>query len=316
MLLIITSDKDLTADFLIVELLRRNLPYFRLNSEEMSASAATFLLDQDGVEGRLNAGRRQVSLAQVGSVWYRRAIHPAAAPGLTPSERAFVVGETSHFFGGLVSNPTITWVNPIENVRVAEQKLVQLKLAHELGMAVPRTLVSTDAAALRRFASANATGTICKPIYHGLFNDEGTRHSILTRRVTTAELEAVDVHLCPTLLQEEVPRIVDVRATFIGADVYVAEIGGVGDAVDWRDPALPVTYTAAVFPAAVEASCREMLARLGLLYGAFDFIKTPEGRYVFLEVNPTGEWAWLENALGFPMRDSFVRLLYGGPQRS
>ena len=54
-----------------------------------------------------------------------------------------------------------------------------------------------------------------------------------------------------------------------------------------------------------------MLQTLGLVYGAFDFIRTPRGEDVFLEVNPTGEWAWLENSLGFPMRDAFVELFYG-----
>ena len=54
-----------------------------------------------------------------------------------------------------------------------------------------------------------------------------------------------------------------------------------------------------------------MLYDLGLVYGAFDFIRTPDDDLVFLEVNPTGEWAWLEDQLGFPMRDAFIHLFYG-----
>jgi hypothetical protein len=52
-------------------------------------------------------------------------------------------------------------------------------------------------------------------------------------------------------------------------------------------------------------------APVGLLYGAFDFLRTPEGELVFLEINPTGEWAWLEDRLRFPMRDAFIQLFYG-----
>ena len=81
--------------------------------------------------------------------------------------------------------------------------------------------------------------------------------------------------------------------------------------MDWRDPALKVSFTPSRLPANIERLCRAMLSRLGLCYGAFDFIRTTDGRLVFLEVNPTGEWAWLEERLGFPMRNPFIKMFYG-----
>ncbi len=85
---------------------------------------------------------------------------------------------------GLVLNPEITWVNPIDRVSVAEHKLYQLQIARELGFRVPRTLVSRDPLELRSFAAANRAGTICKPIFHGMFIDETSTYSVYTRRVT------------------------------------------------------------------------------------------------------------------------------------
>lgn len=81
--------------------------------------------------------------------------------------------------------------------------------------------------------------------------------------------------------------------------------------MDWRDPEVSVSYSASSLTDEVKRMCRAMLAKLGLIYGAFDFVRTPEGELVFLEVNPTGEWAWLEDRLGFPMRDAFIQLFYG-----
>jgi glutathione synthase/RimK-type ligase-like ATP-grasp enzyme len=72
-----------------------------------------------------------------------------------------------------------------------------------------------------------------------------------------------------------------------------------------------VSYRESSLSSDTEQKCRSMLTSLGLVYGAFDFVRTPAGDLVFLEVNPTGEWAWLEDRLGFPMRDSFIRLFYG-----
>jgi glutathione synthase/RimK-type ligase-like ATP-grasp enzyme len=312
MLLILTSDQDLTADFLIVELIRRNLPYFRLNSEELTTVGFRFSLTKDTLRRELCVGLKSVDLNQVEAVWYRRAIHPGPIASITPSERFFVAGELRHLTMGLVLNPGITWVNPIDRVSVAEHKLYQLQIARQVGFRVPRTLVSRDPLELRSFAAANKAGTICKPIFHGMFVAEASRYSVYTRRVTPESFDdAESVKVCPILLQEEIPRSADVRATFIGSKCFVADIKGDSSVIDWRDPRICVHYSESDLSDEVQEGCRTMLKKLGLIYGAFDFVKTPEGDLVFLELNPTGEWAWLEDRLGFPMREAFIQIFFG-----
>lgn len=310
MLLILTSDKDFTADFLIVELLNRGLPYFRVNAEDLALAGYTFALNGT-VRREISISERTLDLNEVQAVWYRRAIHPGAVPGLSHSERSFVSGELRHLAMGLVLNPAVTWVNPIDNVSVAEHKIYQLQVAKELGFRVPRTLVSRDADELRRFTNENEYGTICKPIFHGMFVDGEDTYSIYTRRVTPDSFDAVTVKACPVFLQEEIIRSADVRATFIGQQCFATDIKADSSVVDWRDPDLALSYSACSLGTEVEKMCRAMLKRLGLVYGAFDFVRTIDGELVFLEVNPTGEWAWLEDRLGFPMRDAFIQLFYG-----
>lgn len=311
MLLILTSDKDLTADFLIVELITRDLPYFRLNAEELTKAGFTFSLSENRLRREISVGTRVLDLNEVKAVWYRRAIHPGSIADLPPGERVFVAGELRHLAMGLVLNPDVMWVNPIDRVSVAEHKLYQLQVARQLGFRVPRTLVSRDPLELRTFAAANEFGTICKPIFHGMFADEVASYSIYTRRVNAESFEEDSVKTCPVLLQEEVVRSADVRATFIGPECFVADIEGDSSLVDWRDPDVPVSYSESSLSDEDQNMCRAMLAKLGLRYGAFDFVRTPEGDLVFLEINPTGEWAWLEDRLGFPMREAFIQLFYG-----
>ena len=312
MLLILTSDKDLTADFLIVELINRDLPYFRLNAEELTKADFNFSLTENTVRREVSVGTRTLDLNEVEAVWYRRAIHPGSIAALSRGERVFVAGELRHLAVGLVLNPNVAWVNPIDRVCVAEHKLYQLQIAQQLGFRVPRTQVSRDPVELRNFAASNKSGTICKPIFHGMFVDEASSYSVYTRRVTPESFDKDSVKICPVLLQEEIVRSADVRATFIGPQCFVADIKGDPSLVDWRDPDVPVSYSASSLSDEVQSMCREMLSKLGLIYGAFDFVRTPKGDLVFLEVNPTGEWAWLEDRLGFPMRDAFIQLFYGG----
>ena len=158
------------------------------------------------------------------------------------------------------------------------------------------------------FISSNAAGTICKPIFHGLFVEKGSSYSVYTRRITERFRDNASLAVCPVLVQEEIPRLADVRATFIGNKSFIVDIRGSADLVDWRDQRTDLIYSVSSLDEDTEKHCRNMLNALGLVYGAFDFIRTPGGGLVFLEVNPTGEWAWLENELGLPMREAFIDL--------
>jgi hypothetical protein len=276
MVLILTSEKDLTADFLIVELINRQLPYFRLNAEELAKAQFTFAIDSRRIQREVSIGPSRLDLNKVTSVWYRRAVHPASITALTPGERVFVAGELRHLAMGLVLNPAALWVNPIDKVSVAEHKLYQLQIARRLGFRVPRTLVSSDPIELRQFSATNKSGTIWKPIFHGMFFDEGCSYSVYTRRVTPDSFNRDGVMSCPVLLQEEVTRSSDVRVTFIGPKCFVADIIGDPSLIDWRDPEIVVSFSESGVNEQTKARCREMLSELGLNYGAFDFVRTLE----------------------------------------
>ncbi len=158
MLLILTSDKDLTADFLIVELLSRALPYFRLNAEELAGAKYQF---SDSEIRRIKVGPRTLDVNDVTAIWYRRAIYPAFCESPSLSERIFASGELRHLVFGMVWNPRILWVNPIDKVYIAEHKIYQLGIARRVGLRVPKTVVSTDPIELRDFVESNPNGTIC-----------------------------------------------------------------------------------------------------------------------------------------------------------
>lgn len=312
MLLILTSEHDLATDYLIVHLERKGLPFHRLNAESYHREHGAFAL-RDGTVTRTvrDSGGTAIDLASVQSVWYRRAIHPSVSPSVSAEQQRFVAGETRHFWAGLVLSAQARWVNPIDKVSVGELKLVQLALAQRLGFIIPNTLVSREPDALRAFVREEGAA-ICKPVYHGLLVTPDARASAYTRRITERDLDDWSaIEVCPVLLQTEVPRRADVRVTFVGTAVFAVRITSTDTAlVDWRVPGAPLVYEAFDLPQSISVMCRAMLEAMGLHYGAFDFIEDLNGRLVFLEINPTGEWAWLEEQLGLPFRDAFVRLFY------
>src|ERR1700730_5203160 len=112
MLLILTSIKDLTAEFIIVELSKGHLPYFRLNSEDVAQSNSTFSMDEDGLRREISIDAKTLDLSNVTAVWYRRAIYPIPDGSLSPAEQNFVAGELRHLVTGLALNSEVVWVNP------------------------------------------------------------------------------------------------------------------------------------------------------------------------------------------------------------
>lgn len=310
MLLIITNKDDFTADFLITRLIELNKPYFRLNSEDLTNAEYRFSTRQDYIERRLVVSGKEVDLNSTSCVWYRRKLFVNPSEDVVPAQRRFVAGEIVNLIEGLVANPDILWVNPMESVALAERKVYQLRVAQQLGFSISDTMISNNADQLRKFYNDKNGKVICKPIFHGLFVTDQERCAIYTHRISENDLsDDLQLHACPTLLQMEVPKGTDLRVTFIGQKVFSAEIfSHTSPPLDWRRMSAPISYRNYDLDKSIEELCRKMLQKLNLSYGAFDFVRTETGQLFFLEVNPTGEWAWLEREMGFPMRDAFIKL--------
>jgi glutathione synthase/RimK-type ligase-like ATP-grasp enzyme len=70
-----------------------------------------------------------------------------------------------------------------------------------------------------------------------------------------------------------------------------------------------VRWTEDSLPAAVEQATRRLMQRLGLYFGAADFLVDADDRHIFLELNPAGEWGWLQRDLGFPIAEAIAETL-------
>jgi glutathione synthase/RimK-type ligase-like ATP-grasp enzyme len=103
--------------------------------------------------------------------------------------------------------------------------------------------------------------------------------------------------------QEHLAKAVELRVTLVGDRVFAAAVDSQAlerSRVDWRKASTELVdaWTPHALPAEVAARLRQLAARLGLSYGAADLVITPDGRHVFLEINPAGEWFWLDDVFG------------------
>jgi glutathione synthase/RimK-type ligase-like ATP-grasp enzyme len=215
-------------------------------------------------------------------------------------------------FGGLLAALPCRWLSPPGNAAEAEYKPLQLRIAAESGLSVPRTLITNDPDAAKCFA--DDTGRLVyKPFYPVRGTVEGRTAAVYTSIVDPQHLPHPDIATTAHLFQEWIPKVHEVRLIAVGQRIFAAEIHTDSERghVDWRSDYESHTYRVCDPPADVAAGVRRLLDRLGLPYGAFDFVVTPQGQWVFLEVNPSGQYGFIEVATGLPITAAIADYLEG-----
>lgn len=260
---------------------------------------------------------RELALAEVSAVWNRRfAIAKDLPDDLEPQVHSASVEESRQTLRGLLGALDVFQLDPIPTVYRAKNKQLQLRLAREVGLQIPDTLVTNDPDAVRRFAAEHPAGVVCKMMSSfAVYDEEGSENVVFTNVLSDEDLEHLEeLALSPMTFQEMVDKRVELRVTVVGRKVFSASIDSQASdraTHDWRrdGAAMIDRWQEHELPEDVEESLLALCDRLGLQYGAADFILTPEGRCVFLEVNPAGEWFWLEKWPGFPLSREIAAVL-------
>ncbi|MEU1258438.1 ATP-grasp ribosomal peptide maturase [Streptomyces chartreusis] len=305
--LVVTMIDDPTADLVIRELHGRDVPVVRLDSGDFPATlsvAAT--ITPHGIEGTLTTPTRTADLSRIRSLYYRR---PSgfAFPHLDEQNARFARTQARYGLGGvLASLPGCLYVNHPHRIGDAEFKPSGLTAAVTAGFQIPRTLVTSDPDAARAFIKANGP-VIYKPLSTPLYrNGSGVSCTVEVREVVAAD---IDERISGTahLFQRRVDKIADARVTVIGDQVFTVRIES--GLLDWRTDYDQLTYTPVQPPPGLTSSLYRYLREFGLVFGAFDFAIDRDGRWWFLECNPSGQWAWLEPETGLPMVSAMADLL-------
>jgi glutathione synthase/RimK-type ligase-like ATP-grasp enzyme len=202
------------------------------------------------------------------------------------------------------------WINRPEAVASAGDKPRQLRMAREAGLEIPRTLLTNDPDAARAFHAELAGRVVAKMLTSVSRGMDGSGPTVHTSRVRESDLAKLDgLRLAPMLFQEEIEKERELRVVVVRGELFAGSLDTSRSPVpDSRklDPAT-VHWERAALPDDVARPLLALHVALGLEFGASDVIRTPEGRHVFLEVNPCGEWGMLERDLDLPISDALAR---------
>lgn len=247
-------------------------------------------------------------LDQFGAVWWRRPQPFELSPDLKNEiDRSFAYTECRSALDGLWRTLDAYWVNDPTHDEDAARKPYQLRVAQQVGFEIPDTHITNDPERARAFVDEHGPdGTVYKA-FSG--TEEAWRETRVFHENETELLDAV--RHAPVIFQEYVPADVDLRITVMGDRVFPAAIHSqeTDYEVDYRMTIDSARVEAIDLPDPVLDRIRAYMDRLELVYGAIDMRRTPDGRYVFLEINPSGQWLFIEERTGQPMTETFARLL-------
>lgn len=270
------------------------------------------------VEGMRVGGH---ALGDFSAVWRAGPLTFVSPESFTPEQaRATNASWEAAFVATLEAFPGLV-LDAHRSTLHAENKPLQLRLAREVGLDVPPTLVTSEPEAVRSFAQGRrVVAKMLVPSFL-LRKDSSERETpiVFTRELSEADLANLrGLQSCPMIFQERLDKARDVRVTFVGERLFPASVNPnlvPHPHVDWRHDgvALRGQWTAHALPDDVARKLHALRRRLGLGYGAFDLVETPEGRHVFLEVNSFAVFSFVGEALAAPIADALAELLAGPP---
>ncbi len=320
MILILTNGNDPSADLVVPKLLERGLEVYRWDPAGYPASARiTSRLTGSSWRHTLVTPDAEIYTAAVGSVWLRRPGEPQAAPTVTdPAYRDVVSPNRADPHDRLAAHPRRPLVPPpVPNSSASLRTSWSTSAAAaRIGFTVPPTTVTNDPRELA-LAWEQANGRfIAKEVELVPYQVDGADHAFYTTSVTRRHLTSRHrLAHAPMILQPRIDKAVELRVTVVGDQVFTAAISSQNSRTtldDVRHQSALTGYSAYDLPPAVAERCVRLVSSLGLAFGCIDVILTPEGDYVYLELNPAGQWAWVEELTGLPIAAAIADWLAAG----
>ncbi len=250
-----------------------------------------------------------------GAIWYRRPMTQPDKEVLHPADRLFARQSCEAFRRSLLQllGPKAFWVNPPVPSDLASQKILQHEAALACGFKMPDTLYSNDPEEIRRFIASEGGQVIFKILTGAPWRDSRTRWVSYAAPLSEEQLVEDDLlRQTPSIYQAIIPKAYELRVTVMGRQVFTAKVLSQETKegkLDWRRAYRELKMSPMEIPKQIRERCFLLMERLGIVFGCFDFIVTPEKEHVFLEVNEAGQFLFIEEYTGLPLLDAFCDFL-------
>ncbi len=269
------------------------VPVVRLDAE--TASRSGLLIDLSGNAVRLHGRWIRPTVA-----WLRHFSARAMTASGSGVRQLVSLDSWQQLAEQLAALSSVPMISPGPGV------LSQLEIARAHQVAVPATVVTADVATARELLGGGRV-IVKAVVEHFAEASPGLLTGVFPEVIEPDAMATADAGL-PVLVQEYVPHDQEVRVYFSHGALTAFAIAKSAPAQPWLDPG-QVGATLIDPPPAVAAAVATLAAAMAIEFGAFDFLVAADVP-VFLEVNLSGDWRWLETKLAAnPVTKAVVTML-------
>jgi len=302
-LIVTHSDDNESVKKISDEIASKGLSPFRLDTDlypekyllnsVFNASGSTYHLT--------GPNNQYLSSHEILSVWYRRFAPAGKVDHSMGSQlRSVCIEESKHTLLGFLNNLDCFKIDDYWHIRRASNKEYQLKIAQKLGFIIPNTLTTNNATKAKDFFERNKKDIVTKMQSQFSIWKENQEQVLFTSKITEQHISNMDgLEKCPMIFQSNIKKKLELRATIVGDKIFCAAIDSNAHDnmnVDWRIRGLDTLdfWFKYDLPQYMQEKLLKLTKALGLHYGAVDLILTAKDEYVFLEINPSGEFYWMD----------------------
>lgn len=302
MILCITHSQDFyNIDLFFDYLQSKNIPFFRLNSDCLNHQMKLNLTDDSFII--TDESGNKVNSKDIKAVWHRKTWNIAIPEDLNENYAAVFFNEYESLrFNLFTALEHLPWINPLQAERKIESnKILQLKLAKKNGLLIPETLFSNDEEAVKEFFHQFCQGKAIAKLHGTISKSMNGQEMISALLFDVDNLEQLsDIAVCPMIFQPYIEKDYELRIAYLNGEFFTGKINNKLH-TDWRISQAEFFWEPYELPKNIEENLNLMMKEMGLIFGAIDMIKSTDGNYYFLEVNPQGEWGMLQKELDFPI---------------
>jgi len=312
---VLTNSNDATSDYLCKKFLDGEVKYLRFNTDkDLKKTKYNFSDKQHYIEWNSH----QINPQNISAIIYRRPKPISLSNNYDEFYNRHIALEWSEVLEGFLSYiPVHLWINHPSLNYLASHKIEQLNKAKQFGLKTPKSIITNQREVAHQFIINLKGSVIVKPLSSGYIERDKPEDDTLiyTCKFPLSNIELLEkIDECPVLFQEQIKKSMDVRVTVVDNELIAIGMTSLdnlnGQILDIRRNNMAnVIYSKLSVPRNVEKSILSLMKSYKLRFGALDFAITPKDQWIFFEINPNGQWAWLDQCAGAQISDIYIKAM-------
>ena len=271
--------------------------HYRSSVKITSGGVSTFIAEPGG---------DLVYLDGVRSVWWRRPLAYNLQDLSDDQLRLYVMTQCEFFWSGLLSclPHQVAWYNDRFLDFSIDRNIKQLRIAEDIGFKVPDTLVTNDPIEARDFISKHS-----KVVFKAYGGSRTIWHP--TRLLTDDMLTKLPyIANCPVIFQAFVHGVREYRVTVIDNNIEAVEFDSTNSSYPF-DIRIDknIECRRVVLPSDICKQIQKLVSKCQLRFSAIDLKVGCDNEWYFFELNPAGQFVYLDNRAGTQIAKTFASCL-------